>query len=53
MYVASGAPFQGAPVMTSILNGLTFLPLGLCALLVAGGMAVGCVGGLVATRSAR
>jgi cell division transport system permease protein len=30
------------------LSAIQFLPLGLCALLVAGGMAVGCVGGLVA-----
>lgn len=53
LYLASGARFQGALVMMSVVDRLLFLPPMLCALLVAGGMAVGCLGGLVAARSAR
>jgi cell division transport system permease protein len=41
-----------APAASAInLPPMEFLPIGLCLLLVVGGMAVGCVGGLVATRS--
>jgi len=43
----------GGPLATIVETGaLQFLPLRLCAWLVAGGMAVGCVGGLAAARSA-
>jgi cell division transport system permease protein len=43
----------GGPLSTVIdTASLQFLPLRFCALLVAGGMAVGCIGGLAATRTA-
>jgi hypothetical protein len=39
------------PVASTInLSSVRFLPVELCVLLVVGGMAVGCVGGFVATR---
>ena len=41
-----------APLASSVdIASVRFLPLGLCLLLVVGGMLVGCVGGLVAARS--
>ena len=53
LFVAGQARFHGGLVVTSVLEPMTFLPIQFCALLVAGGMAVGCLGGLVAARSAR
>lgn len=42
------------PLASAInLSSARFLPLGLCTLLVLGGMAVGCLGGLLATRTDR
>ena len=52
LYLAGSARY--APMATGLIDGsmMTFLPLQLCGLLLIGGMAVGCVGGLVAARSA-
>lgn len=52
LYLAGSARY--APMAIGLIDGsmMTFLPLQLCGLLLIGGMAVGCVGGLVAARSA-
>ncbi len=48
LFVAVKAQYL-APLSTTLnLASVGFLPLGLCAMLLLGGMAVGCLGGLVA-----
>jgi cell division transport system permease protein len=43
----------GGPLATVVESGsLQFLPLALCAWMVAGGMVVGCIGGFAAARTA-
>ena len=48
VYLALRARYLGPLAAAMNVSSVGFLPLGLCALLVAGGMAVGCVGGIVA-----
>lgn len=53
VYLVGRAQYSGALTTLVDVHGLMFLPLSLSLLLLAGGMTVGCLGGLVATRSAR
>ena len=49
--IADSNPFGGFSIDSAGgLSSLHYLPVGLCFLVVLGGMAVGCVGGLVAAR---
>lgn len=50
-FVAVRARYLSPLASTLDVSSIGFLPLGLCLLLVVGGMAVGCVGGSVAARS--
>lgn len=52
-FVLAEGQYGGALASLAGSDPVTFLPLRLVALVVAGGMAVGCLGGLVAARSAR
>lgn len=48
VFFALRAPYLVPLAAAMNVSSIRFLPIGLCALLVAGGMAVGCVGGIVA-----
>ena len=50
LFFALRAPYLVPLASALSLSSLRFLPIGLCLLVVLGGMAVGCVGGLVAAR---
>ena len=53
MFVAANARYGAMAAQTIGLGAITFLPFSLCLIIIAGGMLLGCVGGLVVARGVR